>query len=83
MGKKFIKAPLSIQRFNEIAPILALPPQPVVMCWGSWLDVSMYCSKNDDSMQLIVKSFDCCESSSMKIVKDSISETLAGNMAHI
>ena len=44
-GKKlFIKAPLQVLKFKKEAPLLPLPPQPIITRWGTWLDtVAYYC----------------------------------------
>jgi hypothetical protein len=46
-GKKIsIKSPLRVQKFKEEAPILPLPPQPIVTSWGPWLDPANYVCTN-------------------------------------
>ena len=58
-GKKiFIKSPLRVQKFKEEAPTQALPPQPIVTCWGTWLDVVNYYCKNCSQIEKILNKFD-------------------------
>lgn len=40
--KVFVKSPIRIQRFHELAPNISLPPQPVLTRWGSWLQAVTY-----------------------------------------
>ena len=58
IGKKeLIKASLWVQKIKYIAPTLALPPQPVMIHWGTWMDAAIYYSTNYDSLQWTNTSF--------------------------
>ncbi|PNF39209.1 hypothetical protein B7P43_G01301 [Cryptotermes secundus] len=83
-GKKiFIKAPLRVQKFKQEAPLLPLPPQPVVTRWGTWLDAVAYYCENYTAIEKMFNGFDSSESTSIKAVKDLFSTTLAQNLAYI
>ncbi|XP_031343081.1 uncharacterized protein LOC116170717 [Photinus pyralis] len=57
-GKKvFLKAPLRVQMFKEQFPDVALPPQPVVTRWGTWLNAALYYADNYSSFSAIVLQF--------------------------
>lgn len=42
----FTKAPRRVALFNLRAPDIALPPEPIVTRWGSWIKAAMYYSLN-------------------------------------
>jgi hypothetical protein len=81
--KMFIKTPLKVQKFKQDTSSLFLPPQPVLTCWGMWLDAAMYYCENYSTTEDTVSNFDSNESSSIKIVKELFSSNLSGNLAYI
>lgn len=44
--KVFLKAPSRVLKFKELYPNLCLPPEPIVIRWGTWLEAVKYCSNN-------------------------------------
>uniref|UniRef100_A0A914I6T0 DUF659 domain-containing protein n=1 Tax=Globodera rostochiensis TaxID=31243 RepID=A0A914I6T0_GLORO len=54
----FTKAPYRVKVFKEICPTLALPPQPVLTRWGTWMTAVEYYHKNFYSVKAVVDSFD-------------------------
>jgi hypothetical protein len=44
--KIFVKLPARIQLFKNKAPVTPLPPTPVITQWGTWLDATVYYTKN-------------------------------------
>lgn len=44
--KIFVKAPARIMQFMSMGPGASLPPEPVIMRWGTWIDATIYyCSR--------------------------------------
>lgn len=69
-GKKiFLKSPSRIQIFKDLVPDLALPPQPVLTRWGTWISAAIYYANNLTAFKEIVNSLDEDSSSSIKCVK--------------
>lgn len=52
--KIFLKCPSRIQTFRNINPNLALPPQPVITRWGTWLKAALYYAENYDSVKNVI-----------------------------
>lgn len=52
--KVFLKAPIRIQFYKEHAPNLALPPQPVITRWGTWLDAAGFYADNYEVIEGII-----------------------------
>ncbi|XP_023215156.1 uncharacterized protein LOC111617975 [Centruroides sculpturatus] len=44
--KVFIKAPSRVQAFRQMLPDVALPPEPVLTRWGTWLKAVNYYSEH-------------------------------------
>jgi hypothetical protein len=42
----FVKLPARIEFFKNKAPETPLPPNPVIICWGTWLHAIVYCVEN-------------------------------------
>jgi hypothetical protein len=79
----FIKSPLRVQKFNEEAPTLPLPPQPTVTSWETWLDAANYYCTNYSETEKIFNKFDTKDSSSIKSVQQLFSVTMSRNLAYI
>jgi hypothetical protein len=80
-GKKiFIKSPLRVPKFKEEAPILPLPPQPILTHWGTWLDAAYYYCTNYSE---IFSKIDRKDSSSIRSVQELFSATMSRNLAYI
>jgi hypothetical protein len=83
-GKKiFTKSPLQVQKFKEEAPTLALPPQPIVTHWGTWLDAANYYCTNYRETENIVNKFGTKDLSSIKSVQELFSATMSRNVPYI
>ena len=61
--KIFLKAPSRIEVFKNAAPDLALPPQPVLTRWGTWLNAALYYANNFDTIKTVVDSLNPEEAS--------------------
>jgi hypothetical protein len=46
--KIFVKAPTRVARFKELLPNTALPPEPVITRWATWLKAVFYYQENFD-----------------------------------
>lgn len=58
-GKKiFLKAPLRVAAFKDLYPDTALPPEPVLTRWGTWLEAADYYATNYNNFKIIVNSFE-------------------------
>lgn len=59
--KIFTKAPARIRLFEERAGCVALPPQPIITRWGTWIDAVVYYDENkkliSEVFSLILLSF--------------------------
>ncbi|KAG7157210.1 hypothetical protein Hamer_G010061 [Homarus americanus] len=79
-GKKiFLKAPSRCDVFKKIAPQLALPPQPILTRWGTWISAVLYYASNLDKFQDILTSLDDKDSSAIHIVKELLQDRLLCN----
>lgn len=56
--KIFLKAPGRITSFKEQYPETPLPPRPVIVRWGTWLDAVQYYAKNFNKIETFVSSLD-------------------------
>jgi hypothetical protein len=72
-----------VQKFNKEAPTLALPPQPIITRWGTWLDAANYYCTNYSEIENIFNTFDTKDSSSIKPVQELFSVTMSRNLAYI
>jgi hypothetical protein len=73
----FVKAPLRVQKFKQLAPSLPLPPQPVLTRWGTWLDAAEYYCENCAGIEEIVNTFDSSDAFSITIIKELFSSKLS------
>jgi hypothetical protein len=54
----FLKAPSRIEIFKNNHPNIALPPEPIITRWGTWLQAVNYYSKFYDEIKNIVSMLD-------------------------
>ena len=73
--KTFIKAPLRVQKFKEIASSVPLPPEPILTRWGTWLNAANYYCTNYNVIEDIVNEFNEGEASSIKTAKTLFSSS--------
>ena len=82
--KIFLKSPTRIQLFKEMAPELALPPQPVLTRWGTWLSAALYYASNFNKIQTIVNELCDDDASSIAVVeKLMLKGTVRNDLAFI
>lgn len=73
-GKKaFLKAPLRIEKYRQMAPDLPLPPEPIITRWGTWLNAAVFYADNFQQIKNCFLAFDD-ESAALKICKDCVSD---------
>jgi len=56
--KVFLKGPSRIIKLRELFPDLPLPPQPIIIRWGIWLNAVEYYSDNFDSIKSVISHLD-------------------------
>ncbi|XP_003744005.1 uncharacterized protein LOC100907991 [Galendromus occidentalis] len=56
--KVFLKAPARIHTFRSIAPNVALPPEPVITRWGTWLTAALYYATHFEVVREVVNQLD-------------------------
>lgn len=49
--KVFLKAPSRVQAYKEQLPNLALPPEPIITRWGTWLKAVLFYSENFEAVK--------------------------------
>lgn len=62
----FKKAPSHDLKFHIDAPNISLPPEPILIRWGSWISTAMYYSENFQTVKHIIERFDENEALSIK-----------------
>jgi hypothetical protein len=72
-----------VQKFEEEAPTLPFPPQPIVTCCGTWFDAANYYCTNYSEIEKIFNEFGTKDSSSIKSVQELFSVTMSRNLAYI
>ena len=82
--KIFRKSPYRIQIFRTLEPNLALPPEPIITRWGTWISaVSYYCA-HFESIKRVVESFDANDSLAIKKAQEVLkSQALQANLIYI
>lgn len=80
--KIFIKAPSRVSIFRELAPKLALPPQPILTRWGSWLEAVCYYAKHFTDVKKIVDSLDPEDAASIQIAQECFNSSDIENRLH-
>ena len=82
--KVFLKSPLRIRQFKSEYPNLALPPEPVLTRWGTWLTAVDYYSQHFNEVQQVVNSFDPEDAACIKTAQEIFSkETVKCEIAYI
>lgn len=67
--KVFNKAPSRIRKFNETAPGVPLPPQPVVTRWGTWLEAAMYYAEHFNVVNNVLQELTADEAASITVAQ--------------
>lgn len=72
--KVFLKAPSRTILFRNMAPNLALPPQPILTRWGTWLNAAFYYCDNLEIIKEIILQLNSEDSISIKKSQDLIKD---------
>lgn len=80
--KVFLKAPSRVQSYKDQLPNLALPPEPIITRWGTWLKAVLFYAENFDSVKQVVDQFDssaaiAIQSSKRAFEDNSIKQNIA------
>lgn len=80
--KVFLKAPSRVQAYKERLPNLALPPEPILTRWGTWLKAVLFYAENFEAIKEVVGQFDSSEaiainSSQLAFENPSIKQNIA------
>jgi hypothetical protein len=71
-GKKiFVKSPARTELFKNKAPDTPLPPTPVIIWWGTWLDATVYYAENFKIFCSVASEFNGDDASSVTIMQDT------------
>jgi hypothetical protein len=46
LKKVFLKAPHRVEVYKDVLPNVALPPEPILIWWGTWIEASTFCAYN-------------------------------------
>ncbi|GBP88131.1 hypothetical protein EVAR_65538_1 [Eumeta japonica] len=85
--KSVLKAPSRVQAYKERLPNLALPPQPILTRWGTWLKAVLFYAENFEAIKEVVGQFDSSEaiainSSQLAFENPSIKQNIALIVTH-
>lgn len=64
------QSPHRVALFHQLHPELALPPEPVITRWGTWLEAAIYYAQNLQAFSNVVSQFDNNEAASISHVLD-------------
>ena len=67
--KIFIKAPKRIEIFKDNAPYIPLPPKPIIVRWGTWINAAIYYNDNFELVANVLGKLDEEEAASIAITK--------------
>lgn len=82
MEKIFLKASYRVKKFREIAK--DVPPQPVIIRRGTWLNASLYYSEHFKCIKRVVDELDSEDAISIKKVQKLFkSSRLSSNLIYI
>ena len=82
--KVFVKAPSRIATFQEMAPNIPLPPEPVVTRWGTWLAAAEYYADHFEILKAVVDRFNPSESKVVETAQEIFKKNrVRGKLAFI
>ena len=55
--KVFLKAPLRVKTYKEKLPGVPLPPQPILIRWGTWLNAALFYTEHFLDIKEVIDSF--------------------------
>lgn len=80
----FLKAPSRVLKWKETHPNLALPPEPVLTRWGTWIEAALFYAKNYHQVKSILQILNADEALSIERAQQLIeSASLEADLAFI
>lgn len=80
----FLQAPSRRKAFKEMNPTLALPPEPIITRWGTWLDAAIYYCDNFSAVKSVVDTFDSEDAEAIGLAKQAFAhERIETDLAYI
>ncbi|XP_018566368.1 uncharacterized protein LOC108907258 isoform X1 [Anoplophora glabripennis] len=64
--KVFLKSPKRLQVFRSQCPDIPEPPQPILTCWGTWLQAALYYAKYFQQIKAVIGQFNPKETVAIK-----------------
>ena len=55
----FLKAPSRVLRFKDLLPNVPLPPEPVLIRWGTWVGAAMYYAEHISDVKKVCAHYIC------------------------
>ncbi|CAL8076763.1 unnamed protein product [Orchesella dallaii] len=62
----FKKAPSRVLKYKDLYPNLALPPEPIQIRWGTWLQAADFYASHFEEIRNVVSSLDASDAASIK-----------------
>lgn len=82
--KVFLKSPKRINLFQTTLPDVALPPEPVLTRWGTWLDAVEYYHRHFDAIKLVVDGLNSEEAQAIARAKAAFNDaSVKQDLTHI
>lgn len=54
LKKVFLKAPHRVEVYKDVLPNVALPPEPILTRWGTWIEAATFCADNFEQLKIII-----------------------------
>ena len=82
--KIFIKAPLRRQVFRSLAPDVPLPPEPIMICWGTWINATVYYCNNFQAVKSVVAALESRDGKAIQRAQELFSDSeMEGKLAYL
>lgn len=67
-----------------MSPNLALPPEPIITRWGTWLKAAIYYCDNFDAVKSVINTFDDEDAEAIRLAKQAFAcEHIVADLAYI
>ncbi|XP_055307944.1 uncharacterized protein LOC129572062 [Sitodiplosis mosellana] len=67
----FLKAPSRRMKFQQMNAGLALPPEPVITRWGTWLNAAIYYCDHFSEVKSVIDTFDIADAESIGLAQQA------------
>jgi len=82
--KVFLKAPYRINMFKNLAWGIHLPPEPIITCWGTWLNAVNYYYEHFLHIKNVILQLDSDDALAIKHAKQLVENPdIEANLIHI